>query len=197
MTVTSVTGSAGYARPLPRTEAAPPVVLQLLFLSMLRPSGQVTGRMRRMTPAPTGRPRPRQRDDRGGGAPGEPRNRNRQAGGGNRLRGRARCWPRHSMPWRTPGTRWSCSWRSGTASVRQTRTTRWGMDGRRTSGRCSRPSGCSLTGALLSIRQGMHELLHPAESTSFLVAYVVLAISAGAGERLAAARLPPAPQGGH
>jgi cation diffusion facilitator family transporter len=38
--------------------------------------------------------------------------------------------------------------------------------------------GVFVTGALLSIRQGVLELLHPAEeSTSFLVAYVVLAIS--------------------
>jgi cation diffusion facilitator family transporter len=37
--------------------------------------------------------------------------------------------------------------------------------------------GVFVTGALLSIRQGVHELLHPGESTSFLVAYVVLAIS--------------------
>ncbi len=34
-----------------------------------------------------------------------------------------------------------------------------------------------VTGALLSIRQGLHELLHPGELTSFGVAYVVLAIS--------------------
>jgi len=37
--------------------------------------------------------------------------------------------------------------------------------------------GVFVTGALLSIRQGLHELLHPGESTSFVVAYVVLAIS--------------------
>jgi len=37
--------------------------------------------------------------------------------------------------------------------------------------------GVFVTGALLSIRQGVHELLDPGESTSFLVAYVVLAIS--------------------
>ena len=37
--------------------------------------------------------------------------------------------------------------------------------------------GVFVTGALLSIRQGVHELLDPSESTSFLVAYVVLAIS--------------------
>ena len=37
--------------------------------------------------------------------------------------------------------------------------------------------GVFATGALLSIRQGVLELLHPAEATSFLVAYVVLAIS--------------------
>jgi len=37
--------------------------------------------------------------------------------------------------------------------------------------------GVFVTGALLSIRQGVLELLHPAETTSFLVAYVVLAIS--------------------
>src|SRR5215468_9875239 len=33
--------------------------------------------------------------------------------------------------------------------------------------------GVFVTGALLSIRQGVHELLHPGESTSFMVAYVV------------------------
>jgi cation diffusion facilitator family transporter len=38
--------------------------------------------------------------------------------------------------------------------------------------------GVFVTGALLSIRQGVLELLHPGESTSFAVAYVVLAISA-------------------
>ena len=37
--------------------------------------------------------------------------------------------------------------------------------------------GVFVTGALLSIRQGVLELLHPAEATSFLVAYVVLGIS--------------------
>ena len=37
--------------------------------------------------------------------------------------------------------------------------------------------GVFVTGALLSIRQGVLELLDPGESTSFLVAYVVLAIS--------------------
>ena len=37
--------------------------------------------------------------------------------------------------------------------------------------------GVFVTGALLSIRQGLHELLHPGELTSFGVAYVVLAIS--------------------
>jgi cation diffusion facilitator family transporter len=37
--------------------------------------------------------------------------------------------------------------------------------------------GVFVTGALLSIREGIHELLHPGESTSFLVAYLVLAIS--------------------
>jgi len=37
--------------------------------------------------------------------------------------------------------------------------------------------GVFVTGALLSIRQGVLELLHPEESTSFTVAYVVLAIS--------------------
>jgi cation diffusion facilitator family transporter len=37
--------------------------------------------------------------------------------------------------------------------------------------------GVFVTGALLSMRQGVLELLHPGESTSFLVAYVVLAIS--------------------
>jgi len=37
--------------------------------------------------------------------------------------------------------------------------------------------GVFLTGALLSIREGVHELLHPGESTSFMVAYVVLGIS--------------------
>ncbi|HET9156823.1 MAG TPA: cation diffusion facilitator family transporter [Myxococcaceae bacterium] len=37
--------------------------------------------------------------------------------------------------------------------------------------------GVFVTGALLSIREGILELLHPAESTSFLVAYIVLAIS--------------------
>src|SRR5215831_9317576 len=34
-----------------------------------------------------------------------------------------------------------------------------------------------VTGALLSIRQGVLELVHPGETTSYLVAYVVLAIS--------------------
>jgi cation diffusion facilitator family transporter len=37
--------------------------------------------------------------------------------------------------------------------------------------------GVFVTGALLSIREGVLELLHPTETTSFLVAYVVLAIS--------------------
>jgi cation diffusion facilitator family transporter len=37
--------------------------------------------------------------------------------------------------------------------------------------------GVFVTGALLSIRQGVLELLHPAETTAFLVAYLVLAIS--------------------
>jgi cation diffusion facilitator family transporter len=37
--------------------------------------------------------------------------------------------------------------------------------------------GVFLTGALLSIREGVLELLHPEETTSFTVAYVVLAIS--------------------
>jgi cation diffusion facilitator family transporter len=37
--------------------------------------------------------------------------------------------------------------------------------------------GVFVTGALLSIREGILELLHPSETTSFLVAYVVLAIS--------------------
>jgi len=37
--------------------------------------------------------------------------------------------------------------------------------------------GVFVTGALLSIRQGVLELLHPEKSTSFTVAYVVLAIS--------------------
>jgi len=37
--------------------------------------------------------------------------------------------------------------------------------------------GVFVTGALLSIREGVLELLHPAESTSFLLAYIVLAIS--------------------
>ena len=37
--------------------------------------------------------------------------------------------------------------------------------------------GVFVTGALPSIRQGVHELLDPGESTSFLVAYVVLAVS--------------------
>jgi cation diffusion facilitator family transporter len=37
--------------------------------------------------------------------------------------------------------------------------------------------GVFVAGALLSIRQGVHELLEPGESTSFGVAYVVLAIS--------------------
>ncbi len=37
--------------------------------------------------------------------------------------------------------------------------------------------GVFVTGALLSFRQGVLELLHPEESTSFTVAYVVLAIS--------------------
>jgi len=37
--------------------------------------------------------------------------------------------------------------------------------------------GVFVTGALLSIREGVLELLHPEESTSFTVAYVVLAIS--------------------
>src|SRR5262244_4112263 len=37
--------------------------------------------------------------------------------------------------------------------------------------------GVFVTGALLSIREGVHELLHPGESTSFMVAYVVLGIS--------------------
>jgi cation diffusion facilitator family transporter len=37
--------------------------------------------------------------------------------------------------------------------------------------------GVFVTGALLSIRDGVLELLHPAETTSFLVAYIVLAIS--------------------
>lgn len=37
--------------------------------------------------------------------------------------------------------------------------------------------GVFVTGALLSIRQGVLELLHPEETTSFTVAYVVLAIS--------------------
>jgi len=37
--------------------------------------------------------------------------------------------------------------------------------------------GVFVTGALLSIREGVLELLHPTESTSFTVAYVVLAIS--------------------
>ena len=36
--------------------------------------------------------------------------------------------------------------------------------------------GVFVTGALLSIRQGVLELLHPGEATSFLLAYVVLAI---------------------
>ena len=34
-----------------------------------------------------------------------------------------------------------------------------------------------VTGALLSVRQGVLELLQPRESTSFAVAYIVLAIS--------------------
>jgi len=37
--------------------------------------------------------------------------------------------------------------------------------------------GVFVTGALLSIRQGVLELLHPEATTSFMVAYVVLAIS--------------------
>src|SRR5215831_4738541 len=37
--------------------------------------------------------------------------------------------------------------------------------------------GVFVTGALLSIREGVLELLHPDETTSFTVAYVVLAIS--------------------
>ena len=37
--------------------------------------------------------------------------------------------------------------------------------------------GVFVTGALLSIRQGVLELFHPEETTSFAVAYVVLAIS--------------------
>src|SRR6516164_516038 len=37
--------------------------------------------------------------------------------------------------------------------------------------------GVFVTGALLSIRQGVLELLHPRETTSYLVAYVVLGIS--------------------
>ena len=37
--------------------------------------------------------------------------------------------------------------------------------------------GVFVTGALLSIREGVLELLHPEETTSFAVAYVVLAIS--------------------
>jgi cation diffusion facilitator family transporter len=37
--------------------------------------------------------------------------------------------------------------------------------------------GVFVTGALLSIREGVLELLHPGESTSFLLAYIVLGIS--------------------
>ena len=37
--------------------------------------------------------------------------------------------------------------------------------------------GVFVTGSLLSIREGVLELLHPAETTSFLLAYIVLAIS--------------------